>query len=102
MSNPKITMADLDGLPDELIKELKLNNSFKMNWRIINLIKSNDGKISIDKLIINYYHEHKEVLVRQNLNAKLYRMVQQGLLVSVPNSKGVYELSEKTKEQNDE
>ncbi|MGA6102144.1 hypothetical protein ACPESL_08155 [Psychrobacter pocilloporae] len=98
MSNPKITISDLEGLPDELVKQLKISKSFRLSWQIIRCMKENNGKISIDKLLVAYYHKHKEVLDRQKVNAKLYRMVQQELIIATDGAKGVYELTKKSKE----
>lgn len=85
-----LTAKDLKGLPDEVLKQLKISKSLTQSMRILKVVKSLGGYADIDKIIIEYFKQHNEVCDRIKLNAKLYRMKNQGLLESVDGQKGVY------------
>ena len=89
-----VTPQDLIGLPEEVIKQLNISESDRHEFFIMSIIESLGGIASIDKIIIGAYRDNKEILERQKLNAKLYRMSSKGLIYSHPSKKGVYSLTE--------
>lgn len=96
-----ITPEDLIGLPEEVIKELNISESDRHEFFIMRIIEKLGGVASIDKIIIGAYRDSKEILERQKLNAKLYRMSSKGLIYSHPNKKGVYSIKEVKGEMED-
>lgn len=87
-----LTPKDLEGLPEELIKELSLSESDKQDFFLMDIMDDLGGIASIDKIMIQAYKKNEEILERQKLSAKLYRMVSKGLIYSLPSKKGVYSL----------
>lgn len=85
-----ISPNDIKGIPLELLAQLNISDSDKQDFQIIEAIDSVGGVASIDKILIAYYHHAKEILDRQKLMAKLYRMSIKGIVYSHPNKKGVY------------
>jgi len=83
-----LTPDDLEGLPEELKKELNITESDKTEFAILSIVEKAGGFISLDKLLIGLYKQTGEILKRQNLTSKLYRM--KGTIYSVPGKKGIY------------
>jgi hypothetical protein len=50
--------------------------------------------LSLDKLIIGLYKKTAEIHKRSTLTSRLYRMIQKGLIYSVPYRKGIYSTQE--------
>lgn len=86
--------SELQGLPEELVKELSITESDKLDYSIAEIISQQGGVASLDRILVEIYRLSGEILKRQNLNARLYRMVQKGLIYSVPGKKGVYSSEE--------
>lgn len=93
-----ITPDDLEGLPDELVKELSLDTD-STDFAILNVIEDAGGIISLDKLLIGLYKKTHQIHKRQSLTSRLYRMSQNRLVFSVPTKKGVYSSHPMTEEQ---
>lgn len=89
---------DIEGLPEELMKELNISESDKLEFVIISLITEAGGILSLDKILVGLYKRTKEVHKRTALTSRLYRMSQKTLIYNVPNRKGLYSLSELTPE----
>ena len=97
-----VTPQDLVGLPEEVIRELNISESDRHDFFIMSIIEKLGGVASIDKIIIGAYRDSEEILERQKLNARLYRMSSKGLVYSHPNRKGVYSLKEIIEEETKE
>ena len=102
MSYYGVTLEDLQNLPPAVLNELNTKASFVFEWRIVAIINNLGGTASIDKIIVSYWREHNEVLVRQVLNAKLYRMKNKGLIDSSSNAKGVYATNSNSRLKDDD
>ena len=92
-----LSWSELQDLPDELVGELSITESDKLDFSITELIDRQGGVASLDRILVEVYRLTGEILKRQNLNARLYRMAQKGLIYSVAGRKGLYstrELSE--------
>lgn len=89
---------ELEGLPEELIKELSVSDADKTEFVIANMISENGGILSMDKILIGIYKKTGEIIKRQTMTSKLYRMSQKGLVFSVPSKKGFYSTEELTEE----
>lgn len=85
-----LSIEDIEGLPDELIKELSLSDADKMEFEIVNATEEAGGIISLDKLLIALYKKTGEIHKRNSLYSKLSRMVTKDLIYYVPGKKGVY------------
>jgi len=92
ISNSKLSLgwSELEDLPPELIAELSITESDKLDFSIAELIQKSGGIATLDRILVDIYRLTGEILKRQNLNARLYRMVQKELIFSVPGKKGVY------------
>lgn len=94
-----ITPNDLIGLPPELIAELNISESDKQDFLLIEVIDDLGGIAGIDKIMIQVYRKTGEILERQKLGAKLYRMISKKLIYPLPSKKGVYSLQPITEEE---
>ncbi len=93
MTNPYVTPTELKGLPPEIIKQLHLNDSDKKDLNLIEIIEQ-FGPVGIDKILVQYYLKHGEILDRQKLMTRLYRMKLKGLVKTVGGRKGIYEVND--------
>lgn len=87
---------DIDGLPDELIKELSISEADKTEFAIVALINDAGGILSLDRILIGVFKNTGEIFKRTAMTSKLYRMSQKGLVYGVPNKKGWYSTQEVT------
>lgn len=82
---------ELVGLPQELIDELITGGGIdKQELVIVQLIESAGGQLSLNRIQIGLYKDTGEIIKRPVLTAKLYRMVQSGMIYRVPKKKGIY------------
>ncbi len=93
-----LSLQELEGLPEELINELSVSDADKTEFVIANLINEDGGILSMDKILIGMYKKTGEIIKRQTMTSKLYRMSQKGLVFSVPGKKGFYSTEEFTEE----
>ena len=92
-STSTILPSELEGLPKELLEQLS-TDTHEIN--ILKIMEDHGGPISLDRLILNYYKRHSEVLDRRKLTAKLYRMCKSRSLYTV-GERGIYSLYEPEK-----
>jgi hypothetical protein len=92
---PPLTLApdDIEGLPDELLKELSISASDRTEFAIQALLEEAGGVLSLDRILVGLYKKLGEVHKRQSLISRLYRMGQRDLVFTVPGKKGVYALA---------
>ncbi|MGO3892411.1 MAG: hypothetical protein ACTJHW_15680 [Paenalcaligenes sp.] len=81
---------ELEGLPEELIKELGISESDRKEFFLIELINKLGGITSINKLLVLIYKESGEIEKRVRLVARLYRMQNKGMIYTTPDRKGIY------------
>ncbi len=89
-SQLSLSIEDIEGLPDELLRELSLSDADKTEFAIVNVIEESGGIISLDKLLIALYKKTGEIHKRSSLYSKLSRMANKNLIYYVPGKKGVY------------
>lgn len=94
-----LTPEDLADLPPELLEQLNISESDRQEFLIMEVLDELGGFASIDKIMIHMYKKSGEILDRQKLNARLYRMSTKNLIHSFPNRKGVYSLKPITEEE---
>lgn len=92
-STSTILPSELEGLPRELLEQLS-TDTHEIN--ILKIMEDHSGPISLDRLILNFYKLHGEVLDRRKLTTKLYRMCKSGSLYTV-GERGIYSLYEPEK-----
>ena len=85
-----LTPADLEGLPEEVLKQLSISEGDRTDFAVLNLLEELGGIASLDQLLIGLYKKTGEVLKRQGLTSRLYRMTQKELIYGVPGKKGIY------------
>ena len=92
----KVTEKDLEGLPPELLSQLKMTTSQpqKTLQKDLEVIRKLGDYFDIDAFITQYYFEYKSVLKREVANSKLYRLLKKGVLLK--HSKGCFSLTDKT------
>lgn len=93
-----LALDDIDGLPDELIKELSISAGDRTEFAITSLVDEAGGILSLDKILIGLFKKTGEIHKRQALTNRLYRMSTKGLIFSVPNKKGAYSTQQLTEE----
>lgn len=82
---------ELIGLPQELIDELITGGGIDpQELLIVQLIETAGGMLSLNRIQIGIFKNTGEIIKRTNLTAKLYRMVQGGMIFRVPKKKGIY------------
>ena len=91
-----LNLEDIDGLPEELIRELSITDGDKIDFTIQSLMQERKGVMSLDQLLIGLFRKTAEVHKRASLNARIYRMTTKGALFNVPGRKGVYSTMELT------
>lgn len=89
----RISPSDLQGLPDELIRELGISESERKDYRIVDIIDNFGGVASINNILVELYRQTLEVEKRTRLVSRLYRMQQKGLVYSSASRKGIYATS---------
>jgi hypothetical protein len=92
-----ITFEDIDGAPDELLKELNISDTDKQELLIEYIIAQSGGILSLNKIMVELYKRTREIPSRTIVTSRLYRMAGRGMIYNVPGKKGVYstfELSE--------
>jgi hypothetical protein len=94
-----LTPECIEGLPEDLIKELSISEGDKTEFLILNVIEENGGVASLDKILIGVYKKTQEIMKRTALTARLYRMSQKQTVYNVVGKKGVYSLRELTPEE---
>jgi len=82
--------SNLEDLPPELIKELKLAG--EVDDVLLNLFFEAGGTLDLSTLLVGYYRKHKEVKTRQYMMTTCYRLVKKGFLSSTKN-KGTYQIT---------
>ncbi|WP_213272166.1 hypothetical protein [Hyphomonas sp.] len=81
---------DLSDLPKELRAELSVSKTDELEDQLATVINAAGREADIDMILIYLFRKFNVVQTRRFLQNKLYRMVQKGLLYSVPGRKGVY------------
>ncbi len=92
-----LSFEELSGLPQELIDEL--TGADKTEFAIVNAIDEAGGVISLDRLLVALYKKTGEILKREFLTSRLYRMAQKNLIFNVPGKKGVYSTEQLSAEE---
>lgn len=86
----ELTYDEIEGLPEDLIKELSVSDTDKIEYLIRTIINEAGGTLNLDRIIIGLYKQTNEIHKRTAITARLYRMVQRGTVSNVPGKKGVY------------
>jgi hypothetical protein len=90
-SNPlELSPEDLAGLPEDLLAQLNITESDKLDATIVETIQASGGTMLLDKLLIALYKRTGEVQQRGQLISRLYRLSKKGKVFSVPRKKGYY------------
>jgi len=85
-----LTLEDVEGLPPELMQELSISDSDKLDFAIEAVINEASGVASLDKILIGLYKKTGEVHKRNNITSRLYRMRQKNTIFAVPSRSGFY------------
>lgn len=94
-----LTPESIEGLPEELLKELSISEADKTEFIIMGIIEDNGGVASLDNILIGIYKKTHEIIKRTALTARLYRMSQKQQVYNVVGKKGIYSLRELTSEE---
>jgi len=84
------TFGDLSDLPDEVRAELNLPEGDELESQITTVVNAYGGTADINQIIIGLYRKFKVTQKRRFLQNKLYRMIRNDMLWSVPDRKGLY------------
>lgn len=85
-----LTIDDIEGLPEELIKELNLSDKDKTEFSITAALEKAGGIISLSKLLIALYKDTGEIFKRIDISNRMARMANKNIIYYVPGKKGVY------------
>lgn len=92
-------IEEIEGLPDELVKELSLSDGDRTEFAIVNATEEAGGIISLDRLLIALYKKTGEIHKRTALTSRMARMANKGLIYYVPGKKGVYSSEQLTTDE---
>lgn len=85
-----LSIEDIEGLPEELVRELSISGGDKVEFAILNAIEEAGGVISLDRLLIALFKKTGEINKRASITSRLHRMSNKNLIFSVPGKKGIY------------
>lgn len=83
---------NLNDIPPELIKELKLSGD--VDNTLLKLFMEAGGTLDLSSLLVGFYRKHKQVKTRQYMMTTCYRLVKKGFLSQTEN-KGEYKITDK-------
>lgn len=86
----RLSPADIEDLPAELLGELSLNESDKKEFVILDIINEVGGIASLDRILVSLYRRTGEIEKRPKMVSRLYRMTSKGLISAHPTKKGIY------------
>ena len=89
---------EIANLPPELVTELSVSDADRAEFNVLSAIENAGGVASLDRILVGYYRLTGDVMKRQQMINRIYRMSQKGLLFPVPGRKGVYALNEMSEE----
>jgi hypothetical protein len=89
-SSTSVSWEEAQDLPDDLRAELSISDTDKAEYEILNIIEAQGGIAALDRILVEYYRATGEVMKRQMMVNRLYRMASKELIYSVPGKKGVY------------
>ena len=93
-------LDNLDGIPEELLKELNVTKMDDLEEEIIDVLKNGySGLANIDEIMVGLFRKYSKITKRQFIMNKLYRMAKDKKICSVEGKKGVYETKENKKER---
>jgi hypothetical protein len=90
-----VSWEEAQELPEELRAELNISDTDKAEFQILGIIEAQGGTAALDRILVEYYRVTGEVMKRQMMVNRLYRMASKELIYSVPGKKGVYSILEK-------
>ena len=94
LDNPhSLNATDIAGLPEDVINELNITPSDKLEALIVDLVRAAGGSLILDKIIAGLAFITGEKHQRTALTSKLYRMSKKGLIFSVKGKKGLYTIN---------
>jgi hypothetical protein len=94
-----LTLEEIEGLPEELLKELNLTETDRHDLVVEHLIAQAGGILSLDKIMVQLWKRTGEVPKRNTITSRLYRMVAKGMIYNVPGKKGVYSTYEVSEQE---
>jgi hypothetical protein len=85
-----LTLQDIEDLPEDLIKELNITETDRLELIIEDIISSAGGVQSLSKILVELYKRTGEVHKRTATVSRLFRMAQRSVIYNVPGKKGIY------------
>lgn len=84
------TFGDVSDLPEELLSELSLAKPDELDNQIVTVVNAQGKVASIDQLLVGLFRKFGVLQKRRFLQNRLYRMIKNDMLWSVPDRKGFY------------
>jgi hypothetical protein len=85
-----LSWSEIEDLPDDLLEELSISESDKLDFAIVAAVTESGGVASLDRILVHVFRQTSQICKRANMNSRVYRLMQKGLLFSVPGKKGIY------------
>ena len=87
-------LGNIMDLPEEIRSQLVSVQFDEIENQILKVVKESFGGVAtIDEIFVGMYRETREVMQRDALANKIYRMTRKEMLFSVEGRKGVYSMS---------
>ncbi|MBV2186519.1 MAG: hypothetical protein KUL88_18510 [Rhizobium sp.] len=90
---------EIADLPEELVAELSISDADRTEFVVLQAIEDVGGIASLDRILVEYYKLTGEVMKRAQMNNRIYRMIQKGMLHAVPGKKGIYSIEPVAEEE---
>lgn len=94
-----LSWDEVQDLPPELLEELTVSETDRIEFLILSIMEKHDGVIGLDRLLVELYRATGEVFKRQGIINRLYKMANKGEVQSVEGKKGVYTTKELSEEE---
>ena len=89
-SERSVSLSELADLPEKLRSELRISDSDKLEFDIVQILEKQGGVANLDRILVELYKARGEIHKRQDMNSRLYRMSKKGMIHSVSGRRGVY------------
>lgn len=99
LSGIHLSLADIEGAPPELMAELNISETDRQEMLIADIIAKAGEYASLDKIIVLFHKRTGDVIKRNTMTSKLYRMAEKGMIFNVPGKRGVYSTYEMSEDQ---
>jgi hypothetical protein len=90
---PRTSPSSGTGAAADLLAELNVSDIDRLNFTILDILKENGGKASLDQIMIGVYKKTGQILKRNKATNVVYNMKIKGLIHPIKGVKAAYSLT---------